>query len=90
MSILCITDHKIFILGDEFMSATVYNFKRYELKYMISRTQYEELLYQLRNHIVEDKFFKSSISNIYYDTPSYKLIRQSLEKPIYKEQSIRI
>ena len=68
------------------MSATVYNFKRYELKYMISRTQYEELLYQLRNHIVEDKFFKSSISNIYYDTPSYKLIRQSLEKPIYKEK----
>ena len=68
------------------MSATVYNFKRYELKYMISRTHYEELLYQLRNHIVEDKFFKSSISNIYYDTPSYKLIRQSLEKPIYKEK----
>ncbi len=34
----------------------------------------------------EDKYFKSTIRNIYYDTPNYLLIRTSIEKPEYKEK----
>ena len=35
------------------------------------------------------EYFNSSIRNIYYDTPNYYLIRNSIEKPEYKEK-IRI
>ena len=37
----------------------------------------------------EDKYFKSTIRNIYYDTSNFLLIRNSIEKPNYKEK-IRI
>lgn len=33
-----------------------------------------------------DEFGKSTICNIYYDTPDMRLIRRSLEKPVYKEK----
>ena len=33
-----------------------------------------------------DDFAHSSISNLYYDTPDFRMIRRSLEKPKYKEK----
>ena len=33
-----------------------------------------------------DAYGKSTICNLYFDTPDYRLIRTSLEKPIYKEK----
>jgi hypothetical protein len=33
-----------------------------------------------------DSYGKTSILNIYFDTPDYKLIERSLEKPVYKEK----
>ena len=33
-----------------------------------------------------DAYGRTTIRNLYYDTPSYRLVRQSLEKPVYKEK----
>ena len=33
-----------------------------------------------------DKYGRTTIRNIYYDTDSYRLIRRSIEKPLYKEK----
>lgn len=61
-------------------------FCRKELKYMLNEVQYERLLERLEAHTVPDRFFISSITNLYYDTPDYLLIRRSLEKTKYKEK----
>lgn len=61
-------------------------FKRYELKYLINTEQYEAIRHKLSEHMVEDKYGKSTISNIYFDTPNDLLIRRSIEKPVYKEK----
>lgn len=61
-------------------------FKRYEKKYLLSQKQYEQLTQKLKGKMVPDQFANSTILNIYYDTPDYRLIRASLEKPIYKEK----
>jgi SPX domain protein involved in polyphosphate accumulation len=34
----------------------------------------------------KDKFFDSEISNLYFDTPDFRLIRTSIEKPVFKEK----
>ena len=36
--------------------------------------------------MVEDKYARSLINNIYYDTPDFLLIRRSIAKPVYKEK----
>ena len=36
--------------------------------------------------MVPDRFAQSTISNIYYDTPDFRLIRRSLDRPPYKEK----
>ncbi len=61
-------------------------FKRLEKKYLLTNTQYRQLVDALREHIVPDAFGRSTINNIYFDTPDYRLIRASIEKPIYKEK----
>ena len=33
-----------------------------------------------------DDFGHSVIRNIYYDTDNYRLVRRSIEKPVYKEK----
>ena len=40
----------------------------------------------MAEHMTPDPHGQSTICNIYYDTPDFKLIRRSLEKPIYKEK----
>lgn len=61
-------------------------FKRYEIKYLISKSQQEEIKSKMSAHMNYDKYGKSTICNIYFDTPSFLLIRRSIEKPIYKEK----
>lgn len=60
--------------------------KRYEKKYLLSAEKYEELFSRLCDRIEPDEFFESTVCSIYYDTDSYELIRNSIEKPIYKEK----
>ena len=65
---------------------TITVMKRYEMKYILSEEQLKFLRQSLRAHMIVDQYGKTSIASIYYDTPDYRLIRTSLEKPAYKEK----
>lgn len=62
------------------------NFKRVEKKYLLNRDQHSKLMVGLENHMVADEYGLNTITSMYYDTPDFKLIRKSLDKPIYKEK----
>ncbi|MFR5253314.1 MAG: VTC domain-containing protein [Butyricicoccus sp.] len=59
-------------------------FKRYEKKYLVTQQQYNALAKVFAARMVPDRFAESTISNIYYDTPDFRLIRRSLDRPAYK------
>ena len=61
-------------------------FKRYELKYLLTRAQQKRLLQIMRSYMKQDTFAHATIRNIYYDTDSFLLARRSIEKPVYKEK----
>jgi len=61
-------------------------FKRYEMKYMLTKEQKEIVLRAMEQYMKPDEYGRSTICNIYFDTPDYQLIRHSLEKPVYKEK----
>ena len=61
-------------------------FERYEKKYMLTPAQLRVMLTGMKAHMVPDQYGKYTICNIYYDTPDWRLIRASLEKPVYKEK----
>ena len=61
-------------------------FKRYEVKYMLTDAQRIRFTEMIDAYIKPDEFGESTICNIYYDTPDFRLIRRSLEKPEYKEK----
>lgn len=68
------------------MSGYLNVFKRYELKYRLSALQHQRLMKILAHHAEPDSYGVHTISNIYYDTDRFDLIRQSIEKPLYKEK----
>ncbi len=61
-------------------------FKRYELKYLLTKEEKKALSKIMSHYLRPDEFGKSTIRNIYYDTADKLLIRRSLDKPIYKEK----
>lgn len=61
-------------------------FKRYELKYLLTREQKQILLDAMHSYMIPDNYGRTTIRNIYYDTDNYRLIRHSIEKPLYKEK----
>lgn len=61
-------------------------FERIEKKYLMTHFQYRKLATAMIAHMNIDKYGLSTICNVYYDTPDYELIRQSIEKPVYKEK----
>lgn len=61
-------------------------FKRYEIKYMLTEEQKQQLILTMQPYMRPDAYGHSSIRNIYYDTDTYRLIRRSIEKPVYKEK----
>jgi len=61
-------------------------FKRYELKYMLTTEQKERVLAAIAPYIRPDKYGRTTIRNLYFDTDTYLLIRRSIEKPVYKEK----
>ena len=60
--------------------------KRYEMKYILSPEQTEYFKESVKDHMKIDKFGLTSIASLYYDTPNYRLIRTSIEKPAFKEK----
>lgn len=64
----------------------IMTFKRREIKYLLDDDEYNSLNERLQARLVEDEHGRSTICNIYYDTPDFRIIRKSLEKPVYKEK----
>ena len=61
-------------------------FKRYELKYLLTPAQKQQVLAAMAEYMAPDQYGRTTIRNLYYDTDSYLLIRRSIDKPVYKEK----
>jgi len=61
-------------------------FKRYELKYMLTIEQKEKIIAVMAPYMKLDKYGRTTIRNLYFDTDTFLLIRRSIEKPVYKEK----
>ena len=61
-------------------------FQRYEIKYLLTREQKDSVLSAMAPYMKPDSYGRSTIRNLYYDTDNYRLVRRSLERPIYKEK----
>lgn len=61
-------------------------FERYELKYLLDKKRKDILVGYMKPYMALDEYGRSTIRNIYYDTDTYRLIRHSLDKPVYKEK----
>jgi len=60
-------------------------FKRYEIKYLVTDEQKKMIMREMQKYMYADKYGKSTICNIYFDTPDFLLIRRSLEHPVMNE-----
>ena len=61
-------------------------FRRRELKFLLNETQCQAVQAALHRRMEPDPYGLSTICNLYYDTPDYRLIRHSLDHPVYKEK----
>ncbi|MBR3141756.1 MAG: polyphosphate polymerase domain-containing protein [Clostridiales bacterium] len=61
-------------------------FERYEYKYFLTPSQKRRLLEETDRRLKLDPYGRTTIRNIYYDTDSFRLIRDSLDHPVYKEK----
>ena len=61
-------------------------FQRYEKKFLLTRGQYEAVKRGMAAYMEPDAHANYTICNLYYDTDDWQLIRESLEKPVYKEK----
>ena len=69
-------------MGKEIISVM----KRYELKFYLNKEQLAYFNEEITKHMKLDKYGLTSIASLYYDTPDYRLINRSIEKPKYKEK----
>lgn len=68
------------------MSQIISSFQRVEAKYFLTPAQKEALTPALEAHFTVDGYGKHTISNLYYDTEHFEILRASIEKPVYKEK----
>ena len=61
-------------------------FQRYEKKYLLTDSQYEQVIKAFDGKMVADEYGSYSIKNIYMDTANYDLIRTSVDGAEYKEK----
>ena len=61
-------------------------FERTEIKYIISLRQREALLKMIEAYIKTDEYGESTVCSLYFDTDDFLLIRNSMDKPVYKEK----
>lgn len=61
-------------------------FKRYELKFLLTQQQKKVILETMKPWMEIDRYGRTTIRNLYFDTENYRLIRHSVEKPVYKEK----
>ena len=61
-------------------------FERHELKFLLNPQQRRTLERCMQLRMRPDEHGESTVCNVYYDTPNYRLIRRSLDGGIYKEK----
>lgn len=61
-------------------------FKRYEMKYLLTASQKAAVWQALEPYMALDRYGRTTIQNLYYDTEDFRLIRHSMEGPPYKEK----
>ena len=65
-------------------------FNRYEEKYILTKAEFDAIIGEIEANMDKDAHNEDGsfypISNIYYDTPDFHLIRTSLMRPKYKEK----
>ncbi len=61
-------------------------FKRYEVKFMLTRSQRDIIQKAMLPYMNPDPHGKNTIQSLYFDTPDFLLARRSIEKPLYKEK----
>ena len=61
-------------------------FSRYELKYLLTIRQQSIIVREMNRYMAPDQYGRTVIRNLYFDTQNYRLIRRSLEHPVYKEK----
>lgn len=61
-------------------------FERVEIKYLLSIEQYNLIIEKIKSHMTPDKYGRSTIQSLYYDTDNELLVRTSIDKPYYKEK----
>lgn len=61
-------------------------FERSEKKYLLTETQYKDFYKAISKAVEKDAYDDYTIYNLYFDTNHYDLIRNSIEKPPYKEK----
>lgn len=66
--------------------AVLQTFERYEKKYLLDHEQEARFLKAIEGKMILDQYGEHTICNIYFDDDNFELIRESLEKPLYKEK----
>ena len=61
-------------------------FERTETKYILTLSQRRALLEKIEQYVKPDEYGESTVCSLYFDTDNHRLIRQSMEKPTYKEK----
>ena len=67
-------------------NAIQYCFERYEKKYFLTPAQQEYLRCRMEPYVKVNDYGEYTTCNIYYDTDDWRLVRESIEKPAYKEK----
>lgn len=65
---------------------TKLTFNRLEKKFLLTEEQFLRIKEEIDKRFDPDEYGKTTICNLYYDTPDFLLITRSIEKPVYKEK----
>jgi hypothetical protein len=61
-------------------------FERVEIKYLLNPSGLQWIRQGFYGRLRQDAYGESAVCSVYYDTADYRIIRQSLAKPAYKEK----
>ena len=61
-------------------------FRRLEYKYMLNKSQYDLIIDEIKSHLQPDTYGNTTIQSLYFDTSNFRLIRDSIERPSFKEK----
>ncbi len=61
-------------------------FDRIEKKYLITEIEKNRLIKTIKKYMKKDGYFRSTVSNLYFDNDNYDLITQSIDHPKFKEK----